>query len=371
MELRPSEIRVIISGGGTGGHVFPAIAIANALKKVVPGINILFVGANGRMEMEKVPAAGFPIVGLTISGFQRRLTWKNLTFPFKVLAAIKDAKHIIKDFGPDVVVGVGGYASGPILRVAANMGIPTVIQEQNSYPGVTNKLLAGKADKICVAYDAMDKYFPKEKIFLTGNPVRQDILSLAGKRERGIEEFGLNPDKPVVLVIGGSLGARTINESIHKGLELFAAGDVQLIWQTGKTYAPVALEAVKPYADKGISTCDFISRMDLAYAVADLVVSRAGAISISELCVVKKPAVLVPSPNVSEDHQTHNAMSLVNHQAAVLVKDDEAQEKLVETALEYINSEEKRQRLEYNISKLGKGDAADNIARIVLGLVIN
>jgi UDP-N-acetylglucosamine--N-acetylmuramyl-(pentapeptide) pyrophosphoryl-undecaprenol N-acetylglucosamine transferase len=370
MEVQPSEIRVMISGGGTGGHVFPAIAIANALKKMMPGINILFVGAKGRLEMEKVPAAGFPIVGLTISGFQRRLTWKNLTFPFKVMAALKDAKRIIRDFGPDVVVGVGGYASGPILRVAANLGIPTVIQEQNSYPGVTNKLLAGKADKICVAYDGMDKYFPTGKILLTGNPVRQDILSLAGKRERGLEEFGLNPQKHIVLIIGGSLGARTINESIHKGLELFAARDVQLIWQTGKTYAPTAIDAVKPYADKGIKTSDFISRMDLAYAVADIVVSRAGAISISELCVVRKPAILVPSPNVAEDHQMHNAMALVNHQAAILVKDDEAQEKLVATVLDYVNSESKRERLEYNISKLGKGDAADNIARIVLGLVI-
>lgn len=363
------EIRVIISGGGTGGHIFPAIAIAGALKKIMPDVNILFVGAIGRMEMEKVPSAGYKIVGLTISGFQRRLTWKNLSFPFKVLAALVDAKKIIRDFKPDVVVGVGGYASGPVIRVASRMKIPAVLQEQNSYPGITNKLLASKAAKICVAYDNMERFFPKEKIFFTGNPVRQDILNLSGKRERGQEFFNMNPAMPVVLAIGGSLGARTINDSILSGLEIFVKNGMQLIWQTGKSYSQKAKEAVVPFHEKGIYASDFIAKMDLAYATADIVVSRAGAISISELCLIKKPAILVPSPNVAEDHQTKNAMALVNHQAAIMVTDSDAAETLIPVIMELLNNRSKREHLESNIAALGKADAADNIAAIVLGLV--
>jgi UDP-N-acetylglucosamine--N-acetylmuramyl-(pentapeptide) pyrophosphoryl-undecaprenol N-acetylglucosamine transferase len=368
MESQPREMRIIISGGGTGGHVFPAIAIANALKKIFPSVNILFVGAEGRMEMEKVPAAGYKIIGLKISGFQRRLTWRNLSFPFKVFAALRKAKKIIKDFKPDVVVGVGGYASGPLVKAASRLRIPAVLQEQNSYPGITNKLLAPKASKICVAYDGLEKYFPKEKIFFTGNPVRQDIVNLTRKRERGYEEFGFDSTKPVVLVVGGSLGARTINESIHAGLERIVENGIQLIWQTGKSYASLANEASKPYLERGLKTFDFITRMDLAYAAADIVVSRAGAISISELCLVKKPAILVPSPNVAEDHQTHNAMALVNYQAAVMVKDAEAKESLLNVLMDLIKDKEKCQQLERNIAGLGRSDAADSIANIIIDL---
>jgi UDP-N-acetylglucosamine--N-acetylmuramyl-(pentapeptide) pyrophosphoryl-undecaprenol N-acetylglucosamine transferase len=371
MQMQANKMKVIISGGGTGGHIFPAIAIANALKKRVPGINILFVGAKGRMEMEKVPDAGYPIEGLTISGIQRSLSLKNLSFPFKVLAALRHAKRIVKDFKPDAVVGVGGYASGPVLRVASGMHIPAVIQEQNSYPGVTNKLLAAKAAKICVAYEGMEKFFPKEKIILTGNPVRQDILDLAGKRQKGVEEFGIDAAKKVVLIIGGSLGARTINESIHQGLGIFAEKNVQLIWQTGKSYAELAKDAVAPFAEKGIRTFAFISRMDIAYAVADLVVSRAGAISISELCLVKKPAILIPSPNVAEDHQTHNAMALVRNEAALMVKDIESREKLLQVLFELLENETLCAKLSENIGVLGKASAADDIAGVVLNLMEN
>ncbi len=364
-----SDLRVIISGGGTGGHIFPAIAIANAIKKLVPSANILFVGANGRMEMEKVPAAGYEIKGLNISGFQRRLTWKNLAFPFKVMAALKAAGRIVEEFKPDVVVGVGGYASGPLVKAATKRGVPAVLQEQNSYPGITNKILASKAKLICVAYDGMEKYFPKEKILLTGNPVRQDMVNLIGKRERGLEEFGLKGDKPIVLVVGGSLGARSINESIHGGLQQLADAGIQLLWQTGKTYEEAARTAVVGFEQKGIVTKAFISRMDLAYAVADVVVSRAGAISISELCVVQKPVILVPSPYVAEDHQTHNAMALVNHQAAILVKDADTASTLISELISLIKDENLRNKLRGNIAALGKANADEKIASVVLGLI--
>ena len=364
-----NEVRIIISGGGTGGHIFPAIAIANAIRKKVPEANILFVGALGRMEMEKVPAAGYPIKGLSISGFQRRLTWKNLSFPFKVMAALRKAKAICKEFKPQVVVGVGGYASGPLLKAATRLGIPAVLQEQNSYPGITNKILAPKAKLICVAYDGMDRYFPANKILFTGNPVRQDMINLKGKRERAAEEFGLDPSRPVVLVVGGSLGARSINESIHAALQKFCDTGIQVIWQTGKGYENLAQEAVAGYAGKGIVTRAFISRMDLAYALADVVISRAGAISISELCVVAKPLILVPSPNVAEDHQTRNAMALVNRQAALLVKDVEARDKLADTAIRLIGDEAVCGKLISNISGMGIPDADEKIAGVVLSLI--
>jgi UDP-N-acetylglucosamine--N-acetylmuramyl-(pentapeptide) pyrophosphoryl-undecaprenol N-acetylglucosamine transferase len=364
-----NEVRIIISGGGTGGHIFPAIAIANAIRKKVPEANILFVGALGRMEMEKVPAAGYPIKGLSISGFQRRLTWKNLSFPFKVMAALRKAKAICKEFNPQVVVGVGGYASGPLVKAATRLGIPAVLQEQNSYPGITNKILAPKAKLICVAYEGMDKYFPKNKILFTGNPVRQDMINLTGKRERAAEEFGLDPARPVALIVGGSLGARSINESIHAALQKFSDTGIQLIWQTGKAYESLANDAVAAYTGKGIVTRAFISRMDLAYSLADVVISRAGAISISELCVVAKPLILVPSPNVAEDHQTRNAMALVNRQAALLVKDAEARELLADTAIRLIGDEAACGKLISNISGMGVPDADEKIAGVVLSLM--
>lgn len=363
------KIRVIISGGGTGGHIFPAIAIANALKAINNDIHILFVGAKGKMEMEKVPAAGYPIEGLWISGLQRRLTWSNLSFPFKVISSVWKAGSIIRRFKPDVVVGVGGYASGPLLYAASRKGIPSLIQEQNSYPGITNKMLAGKVNRICVAYEGMEKYFPREKIILTGNPVRQDMVNLEGKKPRAAEFFGLNPEKKTLLVIGGSLGARTINQSIAAGLRLLADQDIQLVWQTGKAFIGEAKKQVSPLENSGLRTYDFISRMDLAYAMADVVVSRAGASSVSELCLVHKPSILVPSPNVAEDHQTRNAMALVNHRAALLVSDADAPQKLVNTAVALINDEVQRKRLKDNIAKLAIKNSAELIANEVLRLV--
>lgn len=361
-------LKVIISGGGTGGHVFPAIAIARALKEKDEKIDILFVGARGRMEMEKVPAAGFRIEGLWISGLQRRLTLSNLSFPVKLISSWIRAKKILRQFKPDVVVGVGGYASGPMLYAAAKKGIPTLIQEQNSYPGITNKLLAKTADKICVAYQGMERFFPKDKIVLTGNPVRRDILNIVGKREKGLQFFGLLADKKVLLVIGGSLGARTINESILNNTEVFYKNQIQVIWQTGKSFFEKAKNAVNKNAE--IKVFDFIDKMDYAYAVADVVVSRAGAIAVSELCSVGKPAVLIPSPNVAEDHQTKNAMALVNKNAAVLIKDEEAKEKLVPVVIELMNNEERKNTMRKNLSKLAKPNAAEEIAKEILSLVI-
>jgi UDP-N-acetylglucosamine--N-acetylmuramyl-(pentapeptide) pyrophosphoryl-undecaprenol N-acetylglucosamine transferase len=364
--------KVIISGGGTGGHIFPAIAIANALKEKCNGqIEILFVGAEGRMEMEKVPAAGYPILGLWISGLQRKLTLTNLSFPFKVISSLLKAKKILKSFKPDAAVGTGGYASGPMLRVASKAGVATLIQEQNSYPGITNKILAGRVDRICVAYEGMDRFFPKEKIMLTGNPVRQDILKLDGKRARGIEFFELDSSRKTILVIGGSLGARTINESILAGIEELAANDIQLIWQTGKTFYSQAEKAVQPFKEKGIRVFEFISKMDYAYAVADVVVSRAGASSVSELCLVKKACILVPSPNVAEDHQTKNAMALVNHEAALLVKDVDARKELTGKAIGLLGDEDLKLKLENNISKLAFADSAMVIANEILNLINN
>lgn len=358
-----NQYKVVISGGGTGGHIYPAIAIANALKELIPGVEILFVGARGRMEMEKVPAAGYKIEGLWISGIQRRLTLDNLLFPVKILSSYRRAKQIIREFKPDIAIGVGGYASFPLLYAASRIGVPTLIQEQNGYAGVANKVLAFKAEKICVAYEGMEKFFPSDKLALTGNPVRKDIIAVDFKREQAIGHFGLNPDKPTLLVIGGSLGARTINESIDEGLERIEQEGAQVLWQTGKWYAEKAKERVRKFTDA--KAFEFIYEMDLAYAAADIVVSRAGALSISELSLVGKPVILVPSPNVAEDHQTKNAMALVRKDAALLVKDDEARERLVDELISLFKNPDTRGRLSKNIKTLGRPDAAMEIARLV------
>jgi len=367
--MQPTKKKIIISGGGTGGHIFPAIAIANALKEKMADVDILFVGAKDKMEMEKVPKAGYPIEGLWISGLQRKLSAKNLAFPFKLISSLRKAGKIIKEFKPDLAIGVGGFASGPTLYKAAKMGIPTMIQEQNSYPGITNIILSKHVDKICVAYDNMEKYFPKEKIYLTGNPVRKDVVNIENKRERALEFFGLSKEKPVVLVVGGSLGARTINEAIEANLKNFADKDIQLIWQTGKNYLPKAEAALLDLNKEGIIAKDFIYEMDLAYAAADIVVSRAGAIAISELSLVRKPIILVPSPFVAEDHQTKNALALVNYNAAILVKDAEQKEKLMPEILKLVESEEERAKLIKNISSLGISNATDAIVGVALSLL--
>lgn len=361
--------RIIISGGGTGGHIFPAISIAKALKEIDPTIEILFVGALGRMEMEKVPAAGFNIIGLPIMGFQRKLSIKNLKVLFQLLVSLIKAKKIIRSFKPAVAVGVGGYASGPILRIAAKLGIPTVIQEQNSHAGVTNKLLAQKANKICVAYANMERYFPAEKIILTGNPVRQDLINLEAKKPEAYAYFNLATDKKTILVLGGSLGARTINNSLLIKLGQLTNAGIQIIWQTGSIYYDDLVAKAKPYASDSINIQAFISRMDLAFSVADLVISRAGASTISELCVAAKPAILVPSPNVAEDHQTKNALALVNANAAIMVKDVSAPEILADTALKIIFDDKELKKLSINISKLAMHDSAHKIAGEILNLL--
>jgi UDP-N-acetylglucosamine--N-acetylmuramyl-(pentapeptide) pyrophosphoryl-undecaprenol N-acetylglucosamine transferase len=361
--------RIIISGGGTGGHIYPAIAIANQIKAVSPDSEILFVGAIGRMEMTRVPEAGYKIVGLWISGLQRRLTLDNLSFPWKVISSIRMSHKIIREFQPDAVVGVGGYASGPLLYAATSKQIPALIQEQNSYAGITNKLLAKRVQKVCVAYKHMDAFFPAEKLVMTGNPVRKDIMELEGKRREALLHFGLISEKKTILVIGGSLGARTINHSIAAGLQQIVDAGYQLIWQTGRVYYEQAQELEKPFAEAGIRAFDFIRQMDLAYAAADVVVSRAGALSISELCLAGKPAILVPSPNVAEDHQTRNAMSLVQEQAALLVRDQEAQQKLVPAALQLAGDEQEQQRLSQNILKLARPNAAVDIVNELLKLI--
>ncbi len=360
--------KVIISGGGTGGHIFPAIAIANALQKRVPGIDVLFIGAQGRMEMEKVPKAGYRIEGLPIAGLQRNFSIENLSLPFKVINSLMKAAAIIKSFRPQVVVGVGGYASGPVLFAAALKGIPTLIQEQNSYAGITNKILGKRAHTVCVAYEGMDKFFAKNKIVITGNPVRKDILEIAGKRKEGQNYFGLDGNRKTILIIGGSLGARTINESVLEGLGKLKAAGVQVLWQAGNRYYASVEKAVGGNQEN-VKVKEFIERMDLAYAVADLVISRAGALSIAELCVTGKPCVLVPSPNVAEDHQTKNAQALVKRDAALLVADAAAREKLVQTALELLQDEGLQKRLSANIAGLAMPEADEAIASQVLALM--
>lgn len=365
--------RFIISGGGTGGHIFPAVSIAGALKQMVPDSEILFVGAEGRMEMEKVPAAGYDIVGLPIQGLYRSFTPKNLKVLYNALKSIRLSKKIIKDFNPDAVIGVGGYASGPVLWQAQSMGIPTLLQEQNSYAGVTNKLLSKRCDRICVAYSGMERFFPADKITITGNPVRSTLLGDNEKKKcDGYKEFQLDPNKKTLLVIGGSLGARTINQSILAGLKEITGAykdSVQVIWQTGKFYIEEIRQKAKEYDLSNVIITDFVSRMDLAYAIADLVISRSGASSISELCLLGKPCILVPSPNVAEDHQTKNAMALSTQDAAVLITDKEAPERLTKEAMALIENDNKLESLHKNILKLAKPNATRDIAQQVLDLI--
>lgn len=357
----------LISGGGTGGHIFPAVSIANALRELEPDCKILFVGALGRMEMERVPQAGYEIVGLPVRGFNRAQPWKNLSVLIDLMKSMRMAKKIVRDFRPDAGIGVGGYASGAAMKVAARMGVPILLQEQNGFAGVTNKLLKDDAQKICVAYEGMERFFPKEKIILTGNPVRQNLTG--GSKEAAItyfeQEYGvrIDPVKPTLLIIGGSLGARTINESIIEGLKQYAEAGINVIWQTGKYYFEGCQQALKDSGVKGHIICTaFLSRMDLAYAMADLVVSRAGASSISELCLLGKPSILVPSPNVAEDHQTHNAMALVRKDAAILVKDVEAKDRLTSTVLSTISDTALLGRLHEHVLAMAECDSAKRIA---------
>ena len=356
----------LISGGGTGGHIFPAVSIANALRELQPDCKILFVGANNRMEMERVPQAGYEIVGLPVRGFDRTHLWRNFAVLWDLRKSLKMARRIIQGFKPDVAIGVGGYASGAAMKAAARMGIPVLLQEQNGFAGVTNKLLKRDAAKICVAYEGMERFFPAEKIILTGNPVRQNLEG--GSKAEAIEYFGLNPKKKTLLIIGGSLGARTINESIISHLEELRDSNIQIIWQTGKTYHEACKKALQQTPADNIFCTAFLSRMDLAYAIADLVISRAGASSISELCLLGKPSILVPSPNVAEDHQTHNAMALVRKDAAILVRDVDAQNQLVENALRVIHNDDKLRRLSQNILTLAQRDSARRIAEEVISL---
>jgi len=361
--------RILIGGGGTGGHVFPAIAIADALKEKHPDAEFLFVGARGKLEMEKVPEAGYSIEGLPVAGFQRRLTVKNISFFFKLVSSLLISRRIVRRFKPDVAVGVGGYASGPILKAAARRGIPILIQEQNSYAGVTNRLLARSAHSICVAYEEMERYFPKGRIHLTGNPIRQHLLAASADRETGLKEFDLDPGKRTCLVVGGSLGARTLNRSMQAGLGKLDRDNVQVIWQCGKNNHIEIGEQVKASGQRNIRLLPFISRMECAYAAADVIVSRAGAISISELCVIGKPVILVPSPNVAEDHQTKNAEALSGRNAALLIADRDAEAELVDCMLELLEDEIRQKELSDNIKKLGISDAAERIAGEVTKLM--
>ncbi|MEN0057057.1 MAG: undecaprenyldiphospho-muramoylpentapeptide beta-N-acetylglucosaminyltransferase [Mucilaginibacter sp.] len=363
--------RIIISGGGTGGHIFPAIAIANALKNIDPATEILFVGANGRMEMEKVPAAGYKIIGLDIQGIQRKSIWKNVMFPVKLIGSVRKALKIIKDFKPDAAVGVGGYASGPLLYAASLKNIPYLIQEQNSYAGITNKWLGKHAQKICVAFDGMEQFFPAGKIIKTGNPIRRDSVNIAGKHMQALELYKLSAFKKTILITGGSLGARTLNNSILAGLDKLIAADVQIIWQTGKFYYKQIIEKLGEDYHPDIKITEFLSRMDLAYAAADIIISRAGAGTIAELCMVKKPVILVPSPNVAEDHQTKNALALVQEEAAVFLADRDAEAKLVDRALELLNDREQQKKLGVNIGKMAMPNADEVIARELLKIITN
>ena len=362
------ELRIIISGGGTGGHIFPAVSIANAIKAKHPDAKILFVGALGRMEMQRVPAAGYEIKGLPNQGFDRKNLLKNVKVLFKIWKSQRMARQIIKDFRPMAAVGVGGYASGPTLNKAAAMGIPCLIQEQNSYAGVTNKLLAKKADKICVAYEGMERFFPAEKIIMTGNPVRQALLENKMTKAEAIQSFGLDPQKKTILIVGGSLGAGTVNKSVMQHLDDIEKSGVQVIWQTGKYYYADIIKELEGRVLTNVKIMDFISDMGAAYKAADLVISRAGASSISEFCLLGTPVILVPSPNVAEDHQTKNAMALVNKQAALYVKDAEAPEKVISLALETVQDEQALRSLSENILKLALPNSADIIADEVIKL---
>ena len=369
-----SRLRVIISGGGTGGHIFPALSIANKLKELNPETEILFVGAEGRMEMEKVPAAGYKIVGLPITGLQRRLDLSNFALPFKILKSIRMARKLLKEFKPDIAIGVGGYASAPLLWVAGRLGIPTLIQEQNGFAGLTNKIVAKKAKKICVAYEGMERFFPADRIIISGNPIRKEIVPPTPQmKEEGYKFYGLNPEKKHLFIVGGSLGSGTLNKSVRKWIEEGKPGgeNLEVIWQCGKYYKKdidafmAEMEEKHPGSTENIWYSDFIQRMDLAYAVADVVVSRSGASSVSELCAANKATIFVPSPNVAEDHQTHNAMALVRKDAGMIVKDIEAPEKLLKTACELLKDSEKIETLEKNIAELAKTDAAMTISKEV------
>lgn len=353
------KLNIIISGGGTGGHIYPAVAVAEELQKRIPNVNILFIGASDRMEMEKVPKAGYKIIGLWISGFQRSLSVKNLLFPVKVISAVVKSLNIIKEFKPDAAIGFGGYASGAMMWAATIKKIPSIIHEQNSYAGITNKILKNRVDTICVAYDKMDRFFPERKIVKVGNPIRKDLMNVNGKRAEAIRFFNLDSNKKTILIIGGSLGARTINESVFAGTEKLEQAGLQVIWQTGKLFNKAQeTKTIKPYT--------FIYEMDLAYAAADVVISRAGALSIAELAQVQKPVMLVPSPNVSEDHQTKNAMALVNSEAAILVKDSDAREKLIDEVIQLAANEMKQTQLKNNIASFAMPNAAKRIVDEVL-----
>lgn len=372
MEIRKfnmKRIKVIISGGGTGGHIFPAISIANEIKIRFPHSDILFVGALGKMEMERIPAAGYKIIGLPVIGFPRKVSFKVIPFLFKLIKSLYLANKIIRDFKPDVAVGVGGFASGPILKAAVRKGVPAILQEQNSYAGLTNKLLAAKVEKICVAYPDMEKYFPLDKIVLTGNPVRRSIIETNINKEEAFKFFALNGKNKVVLIIGGSLGARTINESVLANLEEISKSGIQFIWQTGSFYYSEMIDRLGNNPPANLITTEFISKMDYAYAVADVVITRAGAGTISELCLLKKACILVPSPNVAEDHQTKNANSLTKYEAAILVKDSEAQSLLFKETFELLNDPEKINKLSENIAKFGKPYAAKEIVNVILDVI--
>lgn len=355
----------MLSGGGTGGHIFPAVSIANELKLRFPESKFLFVGAKDKMEMEKVPEAGYNIEGLWISGIQRKLTIDNLSFPFKLVSSLFKSWKLIKSFKPDVVIGTGGFASGPLLYVASKKGIPTIIQEQNSYPGITNKLLAKSVDKICVGFDGLDRFFPKSKIVLTGNPIRQDLVESTSSKKDALEYFGLKKEKKTILVLGGSLGARAINVQVSKILNWVKENDYQLIWQTGKLYIDDYLYLKEEIDYDGIKIQAFIGRMDLAYEIADVIMTRSGAGTISELCVVGKPAVFVPSPNVAEDHQTYNAKSLYNKEAAILIPEKKMENELVLELEKLLTNEELRNKISENIKSLAKPNASKDIVDVI------
>jgi UDP-N-acetylglucosamine--N-acetylmuramyl-(pentapeptide) pyrophosphoryl-undecaprenol N-acetylglucosamine transferase len=357
--------KFILSGGGTGGHIYPAIAIANELKSRFPDAKFLFVGAQDKMEMQKVPQAGYPIKGLWIAGLQRRLTFDNALFPIKLLSSLLKSRQIIKQFQPDVVIGTGGFASGPLLQMANSAGIPTVIQEQNSFPGITNKLLSKKANAICVAYENLERFFPKEKMVLTGNPVRQDLMTIEGKRAEGVAHFNLDPNKKTILVLGGSLGARRVNQLIEKELEFFEMQNVQLLWQCGKLY----FEEYQKYQSKDVQVMAFIERMDLVYAAADIVISRAGASSVSELCIVGKPVIFIPSPNVAEDHQTKNAKSIADKNGAILIRESELDATFESTFSDLIGNENKQHELSQNIKSLALPNATKAIVEEIIKLI--
>ena len=354
--------RFIISGGGTGGHIFPAIAIADELKRRLPDAEILFVGAKDRMEMQKVPQAGYPIEGLWISGLQRKLSWQNLLFPLKFISSLLKSRSIIKRFKPDAVIGTGGFASGAVVKVAGQMGIPTFIQEQNSYAGITNKMLAKNAHKICVAYDAMEQFFPKEKIVKTGNPIRDGLLNIGEYRSEGLSYFHLDSQRKTLLVLGGSLGARRINQLIEQQLPLFEQLGVQVLWQCGKLY----YEEYKKYNSEQVRVLAFIDRMELAYAAADVIISRAGASSVSELCVVGKPVIFIPSPNVAEDHQTKNARAIADKQAAILLRESELNELFADTFSTLIADEAQQEALSAHIKALAQPNATKDIVNLIL-----